>query len=684
MSLTNPTSIIYDINGNPVGVSSSMPLPVGALGQLIAGVDSSGFVQYLSTTSGSLQITGSVATNLAFPSQLSINNFPATQNVSGTVTVGGQVSVNNFPATQNVSGTVGAVIQNWPATIGISASAGALPVFNVGGPVGVSGSVTIGAWGNNVTASVALVSQGAIASWNQGGPMGVSGSINVYTSGLQGVSGTVGINNFPAVQAVSGTVTVGGQVSVNNFPATQNVSGSITVGTWGTNVTASVAFAPGSPAISVFNAGPVGVTGSVTTTIGSQISVNNFPATQNVSGTVGAVIQNWPATIGVSASVPLKVWDGGIQGVSASVPFPVWNTGGPVGVSGTVSIGSQISVNNFPATQNVSGSITVGTWGTNVTASVAFVPGSPAISVFNAGPVGVTGSVTTTIGSQISVNNFPATQNVSGTVTVGGQVSVNNFPATQNVSGSITVGTWGTNVTASVQGAPGGIPLQIWSSGLIGVSGTFTLGSQVSVNNFPATQNVSGTVGAVIQNWPATIGVSSSFPLRVWDGGIQGISASSALPVWNQGGPVGVTGSVTISAFPVLAVTGAYASGSTATAPVFPVLEGGVDQNNIVRPFRVDPQGRLTNQAQAATVTSVNASTANQTILAANPNRVGFAVWNDGSANMFLKFGAVASLASYTVQIGSKAYYESNFTYVGQVDAVFSTNTGTAKITELT
>ena len=186
----------------------------------------------------------------------------------------------------------------------------------------------------------------------------------------------------------------------------------------------------------------------------------------------GVVIQNWPSIIGVSSSVPLSVWNAGL-----------------VGISGT------IGVNNFPATQNVSGSITVGAWGTNVTSSVQGVPGGIPQSIWSAGTIGVSGTVTTTptvtqtainvssssglrvwndslvgvsgsvtLGAQISVNNFPATQAVSGTVNIGTspQLQISNFPATQNVSGNIVVGTWGTNVTASIQGSATGIPVQIW------------------------------------------------------------------------------------------------------------------------------------------------------------------------------------------------------------------------------
>ncbi len=40
--------------------------------------------------------------------------------------------------------------------------------------------------------------------------------------------------------------------------------------------------------------------------------------------------------------------------------------------------------------------------------------------------------------STISVSNFPATQPVSGSVSISGSVSVSNFPATQPVSGPLT------------------------------------------------------------------------------------------------------------------------------------------------------------------------------------------------------------------------------------------------------
>ena len=373
---------------------------------------------------------------------------------------------------------------------------------------------------------------------------------------------------------------------------------------------------------------PVSIAGTVPVSFNQQISVNNFPA---------------------------------VQAVSASSPSGFWFTGG-VAVSGTVG------VNNFPATQNVSGTVTaiVGNW-----PATFGVTASAQIPVFNTGPVGVSGTVA---------------------ITTSGPIQV------------WTEGAFG--VSASVQ-------LPVYSTGLVGVSGT------VGVNNFPATQNVSGTVTAIIGNWPATIGVTASAqipvfntgpvgvsgtvaitsagPLQVWTEGAfgvtgsvnvytsgpQAVSASSPSGFWSTGNQ-GVTGSVNVYTSGPQAVSGTYQSGSVATAPVFPVLEGGLDRTNTVRPFLTDPQGRLTNPTTGSNVTTVAASTANATALFPNSNRVGAIFFNEGSSTAFLKFGIGATQVNYTVQLGAKAYYELPFTYQGQVDVIFSTNTGNLRVTELT
>lgn len=134
----------------------------------------------------------------------------------------------------------------------------------------------------------------------------------------------------------------------------------------------------------------------------------SFPATQNVSGTVGAVIQNWPAIIGVSASFTL----------------PVFNAG-TVGVSGSVSItNSQISVDNFPSTQNVSGTVTsnvtvTGSTGLHVSFGDQGMSGSVGINQFYGVPALAGGVAQSVPSNQLS--------NLPWTVSLTGSLSASNF-----------------------------------------------------------------------------------------------------------------------------------------------------------------------------------------------------------------------------------------------------------------
>ena len=90
-----------------------------------------------------------------------------------------------------------------------------------------------------------------------------AGNLKVTSQGTSTVSGSVSVNNLPAVQAVSG------RVGVNNLPAVQAVSGGVDVNNF-----------PATQAVS----GNVGVSGTV--------NVGNLPATQTVH------VDNLPASSG--------------------------------------------------------------------------------------------------------------------------------------------------------------------------------------------------------------------------------------------------------------------------------------------------------------------------------------------------------------------------------------------------
>jgi hypothetical protein len=203
------------------------------------------------------------------------------------------------------------------------------------------------------------------------------------------VDGTVG---------VSGTVTISGTVTANVGTGTQPVSGTVEIGATSLAALESITVQNGA-GVSAVNIQD----GGNSITVDGSVSVSNFPATQPVSGTVTA--NAGTGTMNVS-----------VQNASLPVTGTFYQATQPV--SGTVELGTTsltaletISVANFPATQPVSGTVTVQDGGSSIT---------------------VDGSV--------SVSNFPATQDVSvqnASLAVTGTF----FQATQPVSGTVTADT---------------------------------------------------------------------------------------------------------------------------------------------------------------------------------------------------------------------------------------------------
>jgi hypothetical protein len=84
------------------------------------------------------------------------------------------------------------------------------------------------------------------------------------------------------------------------------------------------------------------------------------------------------------------------------------------------------------------------------------------------------------------------------------------------------------------------------------------------------------------------------------------------------------------------------------------------------------------------TQSSVAASTSSVSLLAANTARRGATIYNDSTADLYLKLGASASTTSFTIKLAAGDYYEVPFGYTGAVTGIWSSATGNARITELT
>jgi hypothetical protein len=160
----------------------------------------------------------------------------------------------------------------------------------------------------------------------------------------------------------------------------------------------------------------------------------------------------------------------------------------------------------YPATQPVSGTVSVGNFPANQAVTGTFYPATQPVS----GTVSVGNfPATQPISGSVSVSNLPATQPVSGTVSVG------NFPATQPVTGSFFQATQPvsgplTDAQLRASSVPVSGPLtdaQMRASALP-VSGAFFQATQ-PVSGFPA--NVDQSLRASGQVAVTATGNSSDF-----------------------------------------------------------------------------------------------------------------------------------------------------------------------------
>lgn len=306
----------------------------------------------------------------------------------------------------------------------------------------------------------------------------------------------------------------------------------------------------------------------------------------------------------------------------------------PGGSSGGAS--SDVVVTNFPAIQAVTGPLTDDELRASAIAVSgnffqALQPISGIVSVDNF-------PVTQPISGIISVSNFPATQAVTGTFFQATQpVSGAFFQATQPVSGLFFQATQPVSIAASVAVTGPLTDTQLRNTA-VPVSGNF----------FQATQPISGSVS--ISNFPVTQPVSLTSTTITGSVAVTGPLTDTQI----RATPLPVSGTVAVSNFP-------------ATQPVS--IASAINTNIA--------------SAASAAISSVASSASNINLLASNANRKMAAIYNDSTATLYVKLGATASTSSYTVQLISGAYYELPVpAYSGQIDGIWATANGNARITE--
>jgi hypothetical protein len=106
--------------------------------------------------------------------------------------------------------------------------------------------------------------------------------------------------------------------------------------------------------------------------------------------------------------------------------------------------------------------------------------------------------------------------------------------------------------------------------------------------------------------------------------------------------------------------------------------DGNATDTSTTNPLPVHDYGVAT-----ATLTNVAGSATSVTLKASNAARRVLVIYNDSSADLYVKWGATASLTSFTHKIASQGMYElPQPIYTGIVDGIWSSATGNARVTE--
>lgn len=86
-----------------------------------------------------------------------------------------------------------------------------------------------------------------------------------------------------------------------------------------------------------------------------------------------------------------------------------------------------------------------------------------------------------------------------------------------------------------------------------------------------------------------------------------------------------------------------------------------------------------------ATLSNVTVSTTSAVILAANPDRQRFTIWNNAGRHVFVAFAATATTTAFSIDMPNNSLYESDLNdYSGVVSAITSAGSGPVRVTEIT
>lgn len=432
-------------------------------------------------------------------------------------------------------------------------------------------------------------------------------------------------------------------VDIDNFPATQPVSGTVAV---------------------TQSTSPWVVSGTITANAGTgTLLVDGSAHTQPVSGTVTA---NAGTNLNTSAlalesgghlaSIDTKTPALGQALAAGSVPVVLTaaqlTTLTPLTtVTVTQATGTNLhtTVDNFPATQPVSGTVTVNQGTSPWVGNTSQFGGSNVVTGTGNSGAGI---------PRVTVSNDSSITNISGTISLptGAATAANQTTANTSLSSIVTslssplvtVGAAATSsgvVSSNGNAIADGPLLSKYSNVSVMVYGTFVatvtfMGSNDGTNYF----NVAGE----LLNAPSTT------PNASW---------ISTVGIFN----------IPIKFIFFEVVISNYVSGTVNV----------VTQYQSTSPIALNRAGA---KSGTSVVTSVNASASNVSLLVSNTLRKAAYFFNDSTSVAFLKLGTTASATSYTVRMVPNAFVTIDLdpAYTGEVDAIWTTANGAMRVTELT
>lgn len=202
-------------------------------------------------------------------------------------------------------------------------------------------------------------------------------------------------------------------------------------------------------------------------------------------------------------------------------------------------------------------------------------------------------------------------------------------------------------------------------------------------------------------NTLAVTGYSKVWNGATWDrmsGDTTGINVKALVGALPTGAnSIGKISDITTSVVPGTAATNlgkaedaAHTTGDTGVFTLGVRNDGAAtaftNANGDYNPIGTDSQGRMyvVQKAPTATLTNVNSSATNVTLLVVNTARIGAQFYNDSTQILYMKFGTTATSTSFTVPLAAATYYELPGGYTGNIDGIWVSANGAVRITELT